>query len=209
MKLNRVDALNRLLALGLLLALAAGAPLQAHCDTLDGPVVQDARRALEGGDVTPVLKWVRPVDEAAIREAFQNTLTVRALGSKARELADRYFFETLVRIHREGEGSSYTGLKPAGGEVDPGIMAADRAVDSGSADALIHAITTHVADGLRARFAAVAESRRHRDESVTAGRAYVAAYVAFIHYVERIHADAVAPSAHAESTAEPHPVHQH
>ncbi len=31
----------------------------AHCDTLDGPVVKDARLALDKGDVTGLLKWVR------------------------------------------------------------------------------------------------------------------------------------------------------
>src|SRR5512145_18046 len=93
----------------------------AHCDTLDGPVVKDARAALDSKDVTAVLKWVRQDKEAEIREAFQHALGVRALGSEARALADRFFFETLVRVHREGEGAPYTGLKPAGTAVDPGI----------------------------------------------------------------------------------------
>jgi hypothetical protein len=35
-------------------------PLEAsaHCDTMNGPVVADARQALESGHLTPVLKWV-------------------------------------------------------------------------------------------------------------------------------------------------------
>jgi hypothetical protein len=86
----------------------------AHCDTLDGPVVMTAKAALEKGDVTPVLKWVRKEDEKEIREQFKKTLTVRAKGPEAKELADMYFFETLVRIHRAGEGAPYTGLKSAG-----------------------------------------------------------------------------------------------
>jgi len=36
----------------------------AHCDTLDGPVIKDARTALEKDDITPVLKWVQKKDEA-------------------------------------------------------------------------------------------------------------------------------------------------
>ncbi len=74
----------------------------AHCDTLDGSVVQTARIALEKGDVTPLLKWVHADDEKEIRVAFQKTLAVRAKGAAAKELADMYFFETLVRIHRAG-----------------------------------------------------------------------------------------------------------
>ena len=73
----------------------------AHCDTMDGPVVKDARVALDSKDITPVLKWIAPDKEGGIREAFQHALTVRALGAEARTLADRFFFETLVRVHRE------------------------------------------------------------------------------------------------------------
>ena len=89
-------------------------PALAHCDTLDGPVVKDARAALDAKDLTPVLKWVEYEKEGEIREAFQHALAVRALGPEARALADRFFFETLVRVHREGEGAPYTGLKPEG-----------------------------------------------------------------------------------------------
>ena len=68
----------------------------AHCDTLDGPVIQDARLALDQKDVTPVLKWVRQQDENEIRSIFDKTLVVRMKGDAARALADTYFFETLV-----------------------------------------------------------------------------------------------------------------
>ena len=84
----------------------------AHCDTMDGPVVAAAKAALEKGDVTPVLKWVAKDREGEIRTAFQKTLAVRSKGPEAKELAHMYFFETLVRIHRAGEGAPYTGLQP-------------------------------------------------------------------------------------------------
>ena len=97
------------IVLVVLLVIGPG-PARAHCDTLDGPVVLDAKAALQKGDVTPVLKWVRADDEKEIREAFAKTLKVRGLGDDARDLADHHFFETLVRIHRPGEGVAYTGL---------------------------------------------------------------------------------------------------
>src|SRR5688500_18537963 len=100
-----------LLVLVILAALRADSVARGHCDTLDGPVVRDARAAREKGDVAPVLKWVRADDEKEIREAFAKTLKVRALGEDARDVADRHFFETLVRVHRAGEGVAYTGLK--------------------------------------------------------------------------------------------------
>ncbi len=171
----------------------------AHCDTMDGPVVAAARSALKTGDITPVLKWVKQDSEAEIRAAFARTMKVRAQGGEARELADLYFFETLVRVHRAGEGAPYTGLKPAGAEVEPAIALADQALDSGSVDRLIKAVNEDIAAGLRRRFARVIETRKHADASVEAGREYVEAYVEFIHYAERLHGQASgAASAHGE-----------
>jgi len=157
-----------------------------HCDALDGPVVLAAKAALQAGVVTPVLKWVRSADEEQIREAFVKALKVRALGDDAREVADLYFSETLVRVHRAGEGVAFTGLKPAGG-INPGIAAADDALDRGSADKLADGISGAIAAGLRERFAKVIAAKTRADESAERGRAYVAAYTEYVHYVEAIH----------------------
>lgn len=159
----------------------------AHCDTLDGPVVQTARMSLEKSDVTPLLKWVRADDEEEIRAAFRKTLIVRAEGAEAKELADRYFFETLVRIHRAGEGAPYTGLRP-GGAVDPAVALADKALETGSEAKLVDVLTKAMADGIRERFQHAEETRSHADDSVAAGRQFVEAYVGFTHYVEGLHA---------------------
>ena len=158
----------------------------AHCDTLDGPVVQTARIALEKGDVTPLLKWVRPDDEKEIKAAFMKTLTVRKQGDEAKKLADKYFFETLVRIHRAGEGAPYTGLKP-GEAVDPAVALADKALQNGSFDKLVTVLTNAMAIGIRERFAKAYENQKHADDSVAAGREFVESYVIFTHYVEGLH----------------------
>jgi len=170
----------------------------AHCDTLDGPVVKDARAALDAKDVTPVLKWVSHSKEGEIREDFQHALGVRALGAEARALADHFFFETVVRVHREGEGAPYTGLKPAGTAVDPAIAASDTALETGSVDPLVKLLTAEVDEGVRHRFAQAAEARKHAAESVEKGRQYVAAYVDFMHYAERLLLNAWSPVSHAE-----------
>ena len=169
----------------------------AHCDTLDGPVVESARNALVSDDVTPVLKWVSIDDEQVIRTAFQNTMEVRKLGGQAQKLADMYFFETLVRIHRAGEGATYTGLKP-GTEVDPAIALADKALESGSVDKLVGVLTDATAKGIRERFRRDLETKKHADESVTAGREFVEAYVIFTHYVEELHASVKGGTEHHE-----------
>lgn len=188
--------------LSLVLGLLLLAPMMAsaHCDTLDGPVVNDARTALANGDVTPVLKWVRAEDTQAITAAFTQTLTVRKLSPEAQALADRYFFETLVRIHRAGEGAPYTGLQPAGA-VEPAIAAADEAIAKGNADALLTEVTVLVQQGIRERFAQVVETRKHANDSVAAGRAYVAAYVTYIHYVEGLHQAAEGGAPHGAEDA--------
>ena len=173
----------------------------AHCDSLDGPVVRDARLALEKGDPSPVLKWVAKEHEGEIREAFNQTMAVRIRGDDARALADRYFFETLVRIHRAGEGEGFTGLKPAS-EVDPGIAAADAALESQSAAELARHLSATTSEGIRKRFALAAERRKHAQENVEAGRAYVEAYVEYIHFVEsvnRLASDGASPKHHEPS----------
>ncbi len=179
------------------LALALPSLAWAHCDTLDGPVVSEARAALESGDVTPLLKWVRAGDEPDIRAAFERTRTVRSLGPEARELADTYFFETLVRVHRAGEGAPFAGLKPAG-DVDPAVALADKALEAGSVEKLSTALANHMAKGVEERFERAAAAREHAADSVEAGRAFVAAYVEFTHYVEALHQSVVGSASHHE-----------
>jgi len=179
-----------------ILTLFIGNPIvvYAHCDTLDGPVVIDAKAALTQGDVTPVLKWVKSQDEEEIRTVFNETLAERKKGEDAQQSADTHFFETLVRVHRASEGAPYTGLKPAG-SVPPPIAAADKSIVNGSVDDLATAISTHVAEGMHRRFQHLLETKEHVDESVDAGREYVRAYVEFVHYIEGIH-NIVAGNAH-------------
>jgi hypothetical protein len=158
-----------------------------HCDGMDGPVVQAAQRALAKGDVNLVLSWVQATNEAEIRKVFAKTLAVRKLNPEARELADLYFFETLVRIHRAGEGAPYTGLKPAGRDFGPAIPAADKAIETGAVEPLVKLITSESANGIRERFQKVTAAKMFSAEDVNAGRGYVKAYVEFVHYVERLH----------------------
>jgi hypothetical protein len=197
--------LQRLLAIGLLTSAWLATPRLAagHCDTMDGPVVMDAKAALEKRDLTPALKWIKSERETELKTAFAQTLTVRTLGPDARKLADHYFFETLVRLHRQGEGAPYAGLKPAGAKVDPGIEAADQALESGNVSALIKTVTDEVAAGIRKRFTLAMEKKRHAGHNVEAGRDYVAAYVDFVHYVEELHTTATNDSAVSHEHSEP------
>jgi hypothetical protein len=174
------------------IALTWGTAAQAHCDTLDGPVVGEAHKALDSGNVNLVLGWVQKKDEAEIRNAFQKAVTVRKTNGTARDLADTYFFETLVRVHRAGEGAPYTGLKPAG-EIEPPIAAADKSIETGKLEPVGRMVTDQVERGLHKQFDAVASKKKYNPNDVAAARAYVGAYVTYVHYVEGLY-NAAAPA---------------
>jgi hypothetical protein len=185
--------LHRSVFLAVVLALAAGnlaapTPVAAHCDSVNGPVVMAARAALAAGDVNLVLVWVQADDEQEIRDAFARTVRVRSAGGEAQELADLWFFETLVRIHRRGEGAPYTGLKGAEYEIPAGIAAADRAVEAATLGGLDEQVAHHVMEVLSEKFGELVSLREYAPDDLDGGRRYVHAYVEFVHFVEAIHA---------------------
>ena len=167
---------------------------QAHCDTLEGPVVQAAKQALEKGEITPILKWIKKDNEAEIKAAFAKAVAVRTKGPEAKELADQYFLETLVRLHRAGEGAPYTGIKDE--PVEPIVAMADKALADGSADTMIKKISSHMAQAIREKFDKALEASKTKDKSVEAGREFVEAYVTYMHYVEGIHTAIISTGGH-------------
>lgn len=202
----------RLLTVGsLAVAILFLFPLRAsaHCDGLDGPVVAAARKALQSGDPNSVLIWVQAKDEAEVRRAFAEAVAVRKINAEARELADRYFFETLVRMHRAGEGAPYTGLKPAGRDLGPAIPLADKAVASGADAELATFAAKEVEQGIHEKFADLQRKRNFRRDDLAAGREYVASYVAFVHYVEGLHQAVGANAAGHYAEGQPEPVEHH
>ena len=196
--MNRFPFRRYLTFVAAAIALSWGTAAQAHCDSLDGPVVTEARKALESGNVNLVLGWVQKKDEAEIRSAFQKTVSVRKTGAAAKDLADHYFLETLVRVHRAGEGAPYTGLKPAG-EIEPAIAAADKSIATGKLEPVAKMVTERVEHGLHKQFDAVASKMKYGANDVAAARSFVGAYVEYVHYVERLYNTAgVSAEAHAQ-----------
>ena len=188
--------------IGLLLMTSRAA--SPHCDTMSGPVVTAARHALETGNVNLVLIWVRPQDEAAIRGEFARARTARRGAGRTRAAAEMHFFESLVRIHRAGEGEPFTGIKPAGTDLGPAVPAADRALESGSATEVQKVVEDAVQAGIRSRFAEALERHRYDPNDVSAGRAFVKAYVEYLHYVEALYEAATAAAQHEHGQAEAH-----
>lgn len=199
---------NFLTASAVAVALAWSASASAHCDTLDGPVVAAARKALDTGNPNFILVWVQNNDEAEVRNAFQKARNVRKAGGEAKELADMYFFETLVRIHRAGEGAAYTGLKPAG-IVEPPIAAADKAIETGKLQGLAKIISDRTETGLHGHFDQVMAKKKYNPNDVESGRAYTHAYVEFTHYAERLYnaAETMAPEHVQKAPAAPAHTH--
>lgn len=158
-----------------------------HCDSLDGPVVTAAAAALEARRVELVLPYVPADDEQEVREAFAQTLAVEPLGPAAKRLADEWFFENVVRIHRAGEGAPYTGLKPAGLGHGPVVPVAERAIASGSPDELVAVLTRMVEDAVRARFEHVVRRKAGANGDVAANRRYVEAMLGLEVWSHSIH----------------------
>ena len=99
----------------------------------------------------------------------------------------------LVSATRAGEGEPITGLKPSGYDVGPAIPGADRALESASSTRLPGCCRLRSTSRSRSNFNEVLAARAAMTEGdVRSGRAYVKAYVEFMHYVERLHEAATA-----------------
>jgi hypothetical protein len=146
-----------------------------HCDSLDGPVVTAAKSALDAEDVGRILPYVKKEGEPEVRAAFDLVVKARSQGPEAREVADRYFYETAVRVHRAGEGAPFTGLKPAGLDVGPVIPIAEAAIASGSPEPLVDFLTAAVRTEVRERFAVMQQAADHVAAGVDGAREYVEA----------------------------------
>lgn len=155
----------------------------AHCDTEDGPAVTAGRRALETGNVNHAIIWVPEEAEAELRPVFAHVTKVRDINDDVAHVADRLFLETLVRLHRAGEGASFDGLKPAG-TAEPVVEAADHAIAVGRIEPLAGLVEPDQLPELERRLAAALALRDFDVEDVAAGRGYLAAYVAFVKFAE-------------------------
>ena len=190
-----------LIAAVIVLALVAVTPTQAHCDSEAGPVAQAARQALQTGDVKVILPYVQPDAEAELTAAFLEVLEVRRTGGAAQELADRYFVETAVRLHRTGEGAPYTGVTDE--PIPTSILAADKLMETGSTKEVYRMLDEAIRHGVQERYEAVIAARAQAEKlnTVEAHRERAEAELLFEKYIYELYSVATGAQGHTEGGA--------
>lgn len=168
------------------LTLIGSNPVSAHCDSYDGPVITDAREALEKNDPELVLKWISKDQEKEVVSLFYKTVALKNGDMEIYEVIEKYFFETLVRLHRETEGAPYTGLKAAG-TTKQIVKLSDRALSTGDIGDLITKLNKHIEGVILEKYNKTAELEQKKNGSVETGRAFVEAYVDYTHTLEALH----------------------
>lgn len=158
----------------------------AHCDSYDGPVIKDALKALETNDPALVMKWIEAKHEKEVADLFSKTMKYKTADKEIYSLLEKHFLETLVRIHREGEGEPYTGLKPAGSTKQI-IQLTDTALADKDLQTLLEKFNGHVGKIFKEKYEKVIQLEKDKDQSAEKGRAFVAAYVNYTHTIEKMH----------------------
>lgn len=180
---NLKNTFGKVAALLGMLLLMTSVPSFAHCDSYDGPVIQDALKALKNENVSYVMKWIEPKHESEITNLFDKTVGLKKGDADIYGIVEKHFLETLVRLHREGEGAPYTGLKPAG-SATPLVQMADNSIAKQDVDTLLGKLGNHIRKVITEKYEKVAALSKVKDNSVAEGRAYVAAYVDYTHTLE-------------------------
>lgn len=175
--------------------LAFSMPIYAHCDSYDGPVIQDALKALDKGEVSYVLKWIEKDHEEEIKSLFKKTVALKNEDAEVYGIVEKHFLETLVRIHREGEGAGFTGLKPAGSATSI-VQMADKAIADENVNTLLTNLDRHIRRVISEKYEKVNTLSKVKDNSTEEGRAYVAAYVDYTHTLEAIEGALVGDTHH-------------
>jgi len=159
----------------------------AHCDTMDGPLVADIKKSLKSKNIMPVLKWIKKSDEEEVKNMFKKVSSFSKESSEQKELLDLYFIETVVRVHRKGEGASYNGLKPSGFPIDPIIKKGDLSITSGKVDDLAELLSKEIKIKIKNKFEKAWELKKNANLDVEIGRKYTEAYADYIHFIESLH----------------------
>ena len=120
------------------------------------------------------------------------------------EVADYWLYETVVRLHREGEGAPYTGLKPTGLDWGPVVPRAEKAIEKGDPKEVINFITHTVQEELEERFQRVMDKKKFDVDNVVAAREYVQAELGFVLFSHGLYAAITGKGEHDEAGIKKH-----
>jgi regulator of cell morphogenesis and NO signaling len=144
------------------------------------------------------LIWVRPQDEPEVRGVFDRVSSMRTHDDAARFVGERLFIETVVRLHRAGEGMPYTGVKWEAAPMDEGVALAESALTAGSLAPVLRESSRRLHQSLEQLYGDVTSTRHYEPGNVEAGRRSVEAYVRYVHQVEALFQ--LLPSGEGETT---------
>jgi hypothetical protein len=173
---------------------------------MDGPVVAAAKAAVDAGSPNALLPFVPAAAEDEVKAAFERAMAARKQGEAAREVADRWLFETVVRLHRAGEGAPFTGLKPAGLGHGPVVPVAERALESGHPERLVALLTDTIQEEVMRRFDEAMRLKGGANGDIEANRRYVEAMLGLQGWSHRLYeaarstAHGARPSAHGSGS---------
>ncbi|MFX1470697.1 MAG: DUF6448 family protein [Promethearchaeota archaeon] len=165
---------------------------------MDGPVVMAAKNALSQKNINLILPWVPEEAEEELEVMFKRTLTIREKGEESAELADHWFFENTVRLHRMGEGKGFTGLKPAGLDWGPIVPKADKAIENEDPNEVIDFIKKTIEDKLREKFQKIIDQKNYDKNDVKKARKYVHAMLDFTLFSNHLYKFIIAGKSHGD-----------
>ncbi len=168
---------------------------EAHCDRVNGPVAVAAKKALQTGDSAHALIWVTDQQADELKSIFEQSLEVYAQGGDSQALAERYFMENTVRLHRQAEGMPYTGLKPAQPNPED-IEAAEEALESDDVAEVTDLLTQEIRHKISELHANAIAAKDNKGQSVGAGRKWVDAYVQYVVFIHGLYQNIQAGPAH-------------
>ena len=92
---------NILLIAWILLILCNNSVISGECSIMYEPeVLENAKKAIELSDVSYALKLIKPDDKKEITEAYNLAMKVRELSPEAKVVSEKFFLETLARVHQ-------------------------------------------------------------------------------------------------------------
>ena len=181
----------------LMLVFSTALPAQAHCDSADGPVVTAAKEALAKNDVKLALPYVGSQYETDVAAAFDKAVAGGAAGGEAKAVAESYFAETTLRLHRATENAPYNGIQPAGQDYGPALPAAEKAIETGSTEELKKILNEAVSQQVDEQYRNVTAKNVEPDATVNDKRESIEAQFGFEKYALGLYESAMGKKAAA------------